>query len=216
MRLLLLLSLLTAAPAQAQITDLVPRDDGASDPSFLTFRGRLIEAVGARDTATVLAVLDPAIHLTFGDARGIADFRELWLSGTPPDGEPLWTVLGHVLGMGSVAHDEGFVTVPYVFGAWPDDVDPFEHGAIAGEHVRVRAAPNTEADVLATLTYTVVPITTWWYDDDGRRREWIGIRLEDGREGFVAGDYLWSAVDYRAGFEKRDGQWRMTFFIAGD
>jgi SH3-like domain-containing protein len=45
---------------------------------------------------------------------------------------------------------------------------------------------------------------------------WLQVALADGQRGFVADRYLRSPIDYRVAFEKQDGNWRMTFFLAGD
>ncbi len=45
---------------------------------------------------------------------------------------------------------------------------------------------------------------------------WIGVTLKDGRRGYVAEQYIWSPVGYRAIFDKNNGKWTMTALIAGD
>jgi hypothetical protein len=42
------------------------------------------------------------------------------------------------------------------------------------------------------------------------------VRLADGRTGFVRHDQVRSVLDYRAVFERREGHWLMTAFVAGD
>jgi hypothetical protein len=214
---LLLAALLAAAPAAAQVAPLEPRDDGARDPSFLTFRGRLLEALAARDTTAVLAAFAPDARLSFGDApAGPAGVRAVWLGTARYDGRSLWPTLARVVAMGSVRGPEGMLTAPYTYDGPPGDLDPFTHGAIVGEDVNVRATPSPAAETLTRLSYVVVPVVEWGYDEDPAARLWHRIRLEDGREGYVAGEFLWSPVDYRAGFEKRDGRWQIVFFVAGD
>jgi hypothetical protein len=213
----LALFLLLAAPAAAQVAPLTPRDDGARDPSFLTFRGRLLEALAARDTAAVLGAFAPDARLSFGDAPGgPAGVRAVWLSTPRYDGLALWPTLARAVAMGSVRSAEGMLTAPYTFDGLPPDVDAFTHGVVVGENVTVRAAPSSSAEALTRLTYAVVPVVEWGYRDDAAARLWHRVRLADGREGYVAGEYLWSPIGFRAGFEKRDGRWQIVFFLAGD
>ena len=46
--------------------------------------------------------------------------------------------------------------------------------------------------------------------------EWVRARTAHYDPGFVSTDFLWSPVDYRAGFEKQGSAWRIVFFLAGD
>lgn len=218
MRLLPLALLLFAlsTPASAQVATLEPVDEAAQDPSFLLFRARLLEAAQAGDTAYVLSVLDPDVRASFGGDHGVDGFRRLWLYGTTPGDEDLWTALTRTLALGSTygRTDDGapMATAPYVYGAWPDSLDAFGHLAVVGERVRVRAAPRPDAETLTTLTYAVVPTI---YAPD-LPEDWRRVTLADGRTGYVAAAYLRSPVDYRLGFQKSADGWRIRFFVAGD
>jgi len=220
-RLLLLIALLIAAPAGAQVAVLRPVDQATDDPAFITFRGRLLAALATRDTAAVLSAFAPDARLSFGDdPPGPDGVRRLWLGPRRGSRPTLWEALTVVLGMGSVrdATNPAFVSAPYVYNGWPADIDPFSHGAVVGENVRVRSQPGTSGEVLATLSYAVVPVDTWGtaVGTDDVPEGWTRIRLADGRTGFVSAAYLRSPVDYRAGFEKQGGSWRIVFFLAGD
>ena len=215
---LAVLALALAAPTAAQVSTLRPVDQGAEDPSFLTFRGRLLAALAARDTTAVLAAFSPEARLSFGDAAaGPEGVRQLWLGRDAPRGrQSLWVMLARVLGMGSTREAEGlFVSAPYLYAAWPEGIDPFTHGAVVGENVRVRGGPSRDGEPLTTLTYAVVPMRAT-LDANDRPTEWAQVTLGDGRTGYVSTEYLWSPLDYRAGFEKQGGSWRIVFFVAGD
>lgn len=215
MRLLLCaLALLLAVPASAQVAVLEPVDEAAQDPSFLLFRARLLEAASARDTAFVLSVLDPDVRVSFGGDDGVDGFRRRWLRGM--NSESLWTTLTRTLALGSTYDraEDGTrtATAPYVFGAWPDTLDAFEHLAVIGERVRVRAAPHADAATLTTLTYHVVPTLY----DPNLPETWRRVTLADGRTGYVAASYLRSPIDYRLGLVKQGTEWRVRYFVAGD
>jgi hypothetical protein len=220
-RSLVLLLTLSVSPVAAQVASLRPIDQATDDPAFITFRGRLLAALATRDTAAVLAAFAPDARLSFGDDEaGPEGVRRLWLRPGRGEGPSLWEELTVVLGMGSVrdAGNEAFASAPYVYNGWPDDVDPFSHAAVVGENVRVRSTPGLAGAVVATLSYAVVPLEAWNVEAEsgGVRAGWARIRLADGRTGFVSGAYLRSPVDYRAGFEKVNGSWRIVFFLAGD
>src|SRR5690606_486236 len=109
---------LLAAPAAAQVAALRPVDEAVDDPSFVTFRARLMASLAARDTAAVLAAFAPDARLSFGDdAPGPEGVRRLWL-GRRRAGEPtLWETLARVAAMGSVRdpNSPAFVSAPYLY-----------------------------------------------------------------------------------------------------
>ncbi len=50
----------------------------------------------------------------------------------------------------------------------------------------------------------------------GETYPWIRIRTLDDQPVYVFGKYVRSPLGYRAGFQKIDGEWRLTFFVTGD
>lgn len=216
--LLLAAALVTAASAaQAQVAKLLPVDEAARDPGFFVFRARLQEAVARHDTAAVLDAIDPNIKIGFGGKDGAAAFRETWKL-QDGDKSPLWAELGLVLALGGGFRGTSSFEAPYVFSRWPETTDAFEHVAVLGTDVRVRSAPSLDGKILASLGFDLVRLS-----QAGRSRltpeqakEWTAVELKGGRTGYVASRYVRSSVGYRALFNKINGRWRMTAFVAGD
>ena len=208
---------MTASAAQAQVAKLLPVDEAARDPGFFVFRARLLEAVARHDTAALLDAVDPNIKIGFGGNDGIAAFRETWKLQNGHE-SPLWAELGLVLALGGSFQAEGLFAAPYVFSRWPETSDAFEHVAVLATDVRVRAAPSLDSKILAALSFDVVKLS-----QAGRSRltpeqlkEWTAVELKGGRTGYMASRYVRSSVGYRALFNKVNGRWRMTAFVAGD
>ena len=189
-------------------------DEGASVAGFGAFRDSLRAVVARRDTAALLTVVAPGARLSFGDdAGGPEGVRAMWFEGTPPEGVPLWERLGGLLAAGSV-DENGAVTVPYVFGAWPDSVDAFSHVAVVpagGAPVEARSAPSDSAEVVATLRDLILPV-------EGRPSGGFqGVRHPDGRTVYVPADRAMSPVGWRATFFPDDaGAWKLQTLLAGD
>lgn len=203
-----------AAPRPARAAadrQLLPVDEATRDPSFLTTRSRLIRACVRRDRAALRAVLAPDVRYTFGDGPpGPDGFFGFW-DRKPPDA--LWEELAAVLSLGGTYRIVGGTprfAAPYVFAAWPDTLDPFEHVAIVGENVAVRARPDPSAPVVARRSFAIVR------REAGGNSRWVRVRLASGASGFVAAELVRSPIDYRAVFQKRGGSWQLTAFIAGD
>jgi hypothetical protein len=124
----------------------------------------------------------------------------------------LWTVLGEILRLGGSFEPDGSFVAPYTFSRFPDDLDGFESLVVIGTGVALRAAPRPDAPLIARLNYDIVTVAT----PPDPAAAWVEVRTPDGRSGHVAAALLRSPIDYRAGFARRDGEWRMIYFIAGD
>jgi hypothetical protein len=90
---------------------------------------------------------------------------------------------------------------------------------IFGNNVNLRVRPDTKADSIAKLSYNVVRVD---YENSvpDKKREgvylWLKVETLGGKKGFVSADYVRSTIDYRGCFEKKNGKWKMTLFLAGD
>lgn len=202
-------------PATAQERKLLPVDEGKKDASFSAFRERLLKAVKERDKKFLLSVIDPRIKWSFGDDHGVKGFRKSWNLDGDGDSE-LWGELIDVLSLGGTFSTSGGrreFWAPYTFGAFPGDLDAFEYGAIVGKDVRVRAKPNADAPVVASLSYDLVKAES---AGDGVPNGWTKVTTPNGKQGYVVRKFVRGPVDYRACFRNVKGKWLMTVFIAGD
>ena len=195
-------------------------DEAAGDPSFLAFRTKLIAAAEKRDTKYILSVLDRNIKVSFGGDGGVADFKDYWKI---ENGDPrFWDEFLPVIRNGGVWMSEngrrtGLFTAPYSFQGFPEDLDAFEHSVIFGKDVNLRERPSNEGRVLGTLSYNLVKVTdSIMKKNSDNKAAWQKVRTLGGKTGWVKAEYVRSPIDYRAGFEKKGGVWKMIFFIAGD
>jgi len=99
---------------------------------------------------------------------------------------------------------------PYIFSNWPEDIDSFEHSVIFGSDVNLRKSPGTDGEVVGRLSYNVVKLP------NEEPSAWIKVTTLGGQTGYVKSEFVRSSIDYRAGFEKKRGVWKMTYFLAGD
>ncbi len=216
-------SVITTSPNDATTVSeekgdqLLPVDEASKDPSFAQYRAQLIRAVEAKNETELMPLLDSSIHLSFGGSGGLADFRRMW---KPQDkNSPLWQKLGWVLAHGGSFRAEGNdknFWAPYVYSTWPQSgPDAFEYAAATGSRVLVFAKADTTSMVVITLNFHYVKSL-----DGGHLRElapsFVKVQTSSGRIGYVKSSQIRSQIDYRAGFNKINGRWRMTAFIAGD
>jgi hypothetical protein len=196
---------LVVAPIQ-----LLPVDEASTRPDFFSFRASLQRAIARHDTAALLAVIDPRIRNSFGDDGGIDEFRTKWKAGDP-DSE-IWEELGAVLALGGSFQDADTFAAPYVFSKWPEKFDSFEHVAVTGANVRVRAQPDVTASAIDTVSFAILPTSRQGSNKEG----WTAIQIDKARVGYVSSAYVRSPIDYRAVFRFEDRRWRLVSFVAGD
>jgi len=212
--------LFLACSGLAQERFVKPSDDAAKDPSFLAFRTKLIAAAEMHDSAFILRILDPKIELSFGGDKGVKDFIRIWKINSR--NSPFWPEFLAVIKNGGSFDNPDKVAnlfvAPYLFSSWPDDLDLFEYHAIFGNNVNLRKQPRRDAEVVAQLSYNVVQIEPETVSKSGKSGypEWWEVKTLGGLKGYVKREYVRGPIDYRAGFEKKRGQWKMTFFLAGD
>lgn len=207
-RSVLLILTLTLAVLAASLGVLKPVDEAGKDPSFLAFRKKLVMVVQKRDVAGLKAVVDSKINYSFGaDPAGWPGFKKFF-EPERPDSE-FWGELAKVLAHGGAFGKDGSFQAPYYSACWPETLDPFQYGAVLGEHVKARGKADAAAPPVGELSYNLVEVVE-------AGPEWNKIKLPQGGTGYVARSDYGSPVDYRAFFEKKAGQWKMTTFIAGD
>jgi hypothetical protein len=216
------LCLVTAAPVAAlekpDAKRLLPVDEAAKDPSWVSFRNRLLGALQNRDRKFLLSVLDPNVRNSLDTPRGIAAFRKSW--DFDAEDSALWRVLPSALHLGSAwfkpEKAPRQLCAPYVAVKWPEDLDPFLHGAITAREALVKAAPSADSGTLATLSYDIVRVTNWEEADQapGTRQAWVRIRLGE-TDGFVPEEQIRSPIEHRACFVKTETGWRMVALVIG-
>jgi len=216
-----LASLLVFVSASAQKErQVLPVDEGKTNASFKSFREKLIEAVRKRDVKYVVGILDPAILNSFGGNGGIKEFKEMWKIDSPTS--ELWDELLTVLTNGGSFFKEeenNLFCAPYSFKQFPEDLDAFEYQIIFDNNVNLRARPDLKSKNIALLSYNVVKID---YENSvaGKNKEgeylWLKVETSGGKKGFVSAKFVRSPIDYCACFEKKNGKWKVTTFVAGD
>jgi hypothetical protein len=203
-----------------------PFDKASENPSFKRFRDRLITAVKQRDLEFLLKHIDDGIQVGFGQGGGSEEFVREWKMDLDPGKSRLWKELAQVIRMGGAFQDEEkkVFFAPYTFLPFPGDseFDSYFSAFVTGSGVRVRSGPSSSAPAIARLSYDAVK---WEYKTPERSDCYLGgdagycwkeVAIYTGQKGYVYTKYLRSPIDYRAGFEEKDGVWKMVFFIAGD
>jgi hypothetical protein len=193
-----------------------PAFAAAPPPSFVAYRKQLQAAIKARSMKALTKLLDPDIRLNFGGGTGIAAFKSIWKPHDPNTG--IWKILDLVVNNGGHFNSKTQFAAPYVYSAWPDDIDAFNYAAITREGVELFDGPHESRKAIRKLGYEIIEVlqSSGKPQSETGDDDWSEIKTGDGKRGFVQSKYYRSSIDYRAIFEKRKGKWRMTVLVAGD
>lgn len=198
---------------------LAPVDEAAQDAAFLTLRTRLLEAVRSFDIDVIMAATSNDITLSSRGSAGRETFRQWLTIDEPGDPESYWHALERVLAYGGVFLGPDTFCAPYfacmelpICGV--TDCDGYTEFVAITPDAPVYERPGRDWEVIARLAYEVVLLAP--DDDPFRNYPWYRILLADGRTGWVSKPDFYRSVDYHALFERRNGAWEMTKFLAGD
>ena len=200
--------LLAAAPATAFPARLPPVDQ-CRDAGFGQFRKILTQVVARHDRSGLLALLDRNVMVGFDGQRGRDEFAKRW-SFDPKEYGNVWDQLRTMLKLGCV-NPNGVRLIPSLseqLNAYGAD-EAFEMRLVLPRAKLFREPGNAR---------TAVPVAAWSLGTvtNSAGDLWTGIRLADGREGFVSDDQVYEPLGYRMTIERRGRGWRITAFVAGD
>ena len=203
-----LCAFLVGTPALGQV--LAPVDEATQDASFFAFRAEVMDAVVLRDADWMVGILSEDVLSSFGGDGGVDEFVDFYELDDPDS--PFWTDFAWTLANGGAFLDDGtgMFQAPYWSSNWPEDLDPFEYVLVRGVGVPA-VALDGRGDPLALLTGQIVA----WVDEVPDL-DAVHVKLSDGRDALVPVQNVESPVGYRATFEKIDGRWTLTSFVAGD
>lgn len=211
-----LVLLALAAPASASFAvppnapgQYAPRDECSAKDGGAAFLAALGSAVRARDANALADLASPDIFLDFGGGGGREAVIEMFRGGSDK-----WKELDAIMALGC-AFDEEYeaLLLPWFFDQDLGDADPFSTMVTLGDEVPLRERPSRSAKPRARLNWQLVHVYEVEVDDPGYRT--VAVIGSD-REGYIEVHKLRSQLDYRVRVEKREGEWRITAFVAGD
>lgn len=204
----LVLALTISAPAAALPDKLPPIDQCSADAGFSAFLAELKRVTAARDKDAFLALLSDDVTVDFGGGSGREDFTKSW-SFDPREHGNLWDLLATMLKMGCARADETRTIPSLIEQVGSDDNDLFDSRLVL-PGATLFAEPGNISTARPVAPWTVVEAVNTGGD------LWTGVRLPDGRKGWISDDALYEPLGYRMVIEKRRGKWAITAFVAGD
>ena len=154
-------------------------------------------------------MLAPDVLVNFGGASGRAAFDQEW-DLAEPDDRNVWGQLAKAL-RGGCARSDAARVIPSLL----IQLEPYAEEDLADRVLILPGAKLYESIGVAakdsrTTPWAVATVVS-------RVADWgTGVRLADGREGYIPDDDLYALPDYRLIIERRRGKWMITAFVAGD
>lgn len=207
-----------AMSAQAADKDLrlAPMDEGPRDASFLKFRNDFKAIIARKDATALMKIIVPNIQNSFGGDNGAANFKKMWKPANAKS--DIWPVLKLVLDMGGNFDSKTEFSAPYVFSAFPSDIDGFEAVVVTADNSELRDKPKADAAVVRTLDHDILTLKNGAkkLQHEAGPDDWLEVTDAAGKHGFVLQRDVRSPIDFRAGFKKIKGRWRMIDLVVGD
>jgi hypothetical protein len=187
------------------------KDEAAKDPSFVKFREAFVKAVNKKDLKALLKHVDLKIKNSFGGNDGVEEFKQTWKLRKNPAKSELWAELGKVMSLGGGFMESSFAA-PYIYAHWPDEFDAFDYSVVVSDKAVLRKQASAASPILRPLKREIVFVI----DSGEDKAQWVEVATFDKLRGWVRATNIHSPVGYRALFAKKNGAWKMTYFIAGD
>ncbi|MBE9012463.1 hypothetical protein IQ250_19890 [Pseudanabaenaceae cyanobacterium LEGE 13415] len=202
-------------------------DESVQSSDFTKFLDRTKQAVRDRDAKYIRSIVTPQTKFSFGAQRSID-----YLNPENPNSS-FWTSLEKALALGCSKEPNGY-SCPTVFQQFQNaakqsspELDAFSAIVVVGQNVNVRSEPHVNSPAIATLTNEIVKYDAGAFQNASEQEKseilrldnpngWTPVVLLDNRRGFVASQYAYSPVGYRAFFGKEGGEWKMQVFVTGD
>ncbi len=197
-----------AAPAKKSYP---PVDECLRLDGYFAFRQSLEDIVKKRNSAGLKALIAPNIVWNLsGEPDTKEAFSANWKLASGAK-SAIWSELDAILPLGCGVQEAG-IAFPHIFTVDVGEVSGIsEDVLVTGEDVNLRAAASTSAASKGKISWELIKAKDGIVADG-----WTPVTTADGKSGFIKSNYLRSPIDYRAGFERKNGKWMMTFFLAGD
>ena len=206
----------TAAPASEPVDRLKPWDEAAQDPSFAAFRQKLLLILERKDLAALKGSLAKDVLNNFGGGRGVAAFENAWKPHDPHSG--IWGAMAGVLKLGGYFDSKTSFSAPYVYAAWPNDLDNFNFVAVVSPEAVLRKAADAKSAIVRKLDHDLLEVIQSYGrpQHEAGPDDWEEVKDRKGNHGFILVKDVRSPLDFRATFEKRDGKWVIASFVSGE
>jgi hypothetical protein len=200
-------SLLITSQSLAWPDSLRPIDQCSGDPSFAKFQDRLKRVVLKKDQKALLNLLAPDVLVDFGGGSGRKAFEERW-SFDPHEYCNVWDQLETMLKLGCARDAEARIIPSLVMQLGTDSGDSEPVLILPG--AKLHNGAGDRGPGANVRPWTLAAATSRESDT------MTGVRLPDGRKGYVADSFLYEPLGYRMTIERRRREWTITMFVAGD
>lgn len=187
---------------------LPPIDQSARNPALRQFRQDLLGILARRDAARLIGLLTDDVQSKLGEETGPAAFQRFW--SLEHAASQFWRECAEALQLGGTFLSTGEYAAPYVYSAFPDDLDPNEYDVVVRPATVLRTEPRRGAPAVETLRWDILEIQE--FND----APWRFVRSAAGRLGYVERSAVRSPLDPHLLVRREQDRWRIAAFARGD
>lgn len=198
--------------------DTIKDNESASE-----LREKLKQIVKDKDVDALMALMHEDINLAAGhtDEFDPDTIKQVLQLDKKPNKSPLWEELEKIIPLGGTASDSEII-MPYMAAYdfpktdWTLHTDDNEDSNLFNTFVTIKATPlfkDTNKD--GALLRMLKPWETLRIVID-KSDKCEAYKTHDGLKGCVDPAHVRSPLDYRVGFVKQDGEWKLKGFLAGE
>lgn len=190
---------------------LSPVDESSDDPTFVTFKKNLNEAILKHNSAFIKNILADDVQYTFGaDPNRQSAIDGFMKHYNIEKSSKFWNDLRSVIELGCTKSKDSFLC-PYVYSKWPSQFDSFSYIVTIKEKTPIRVKPQRLAKTMRNAEFEILKLAS-----NQKAKGWYEVDLGDRKIGFVSQSDARSPIGYRAEFHKTLSSWKLKYFIAGD
>ncbi len=194
-------------------TQLVPIDETNEDPSFASFKIKLMKAIQSKDSLFIKKILSEDVIYSFGADPERKNATEGFMNYYKINSKKetsFWKDLSRTINLGCTMFEKTF-TCPYVYSKWPDKYDSFSYIAVIEKKAVIRSKPIDTAPKIKSVNYEILKLAP-----EQKKNDWYTIDLGVKKIGYLAKADGRSSTDFRVEFQKISTGWTLKYFIAGD
>lgn len=201
--------LIAAGPPSTLPKKLPPIHQCDDDRSFDSFGFALARAVARRDREALLELFAPNVLINFGGSRGRDELLKEW-EFDAAEYANIWQRLEIMLKMGCAKSNGARVIPSLSVQVEPYSEEQLKDRILILPGARLLKERGVEQPNPDTIGWSVAKVIS-------RVADWgTGVRLPDGREGYIMDDEVYEPTGHRLLIEKRGDKWMITAFVAGD
>ncbi|MGB0862135.1 MAG: SH3 domain-containing protein [Saprospiraceae bacterium] len=191
---------------------LMPIDEISQNTNLQQTVKRIKYALKTKNVDSLLYYVADDVKISF--SKNEPDFKTFWKLSNNSNASDIWELLENLLKLGGVFYNDKKFFIPYTFTYFPAEYNPNEFGVIISDNILMKEKPKTSSSTIGELTYEIVRIIPEKRNEKDKKN-WVKIKRQNESVGYIRQAFIRRPIDYRLGFRKKNGEWKIDFLMNG-